>query len=354
MKYLIIFLGLLLSACNDEKGQTSESKISPSSCRGVYTVRDANGDLQKYSHYWLESAKSCVLDKIALANFEASSEKRRRHPVQCVSQPSFPSMALKASGNYYDYRNDRMFLDFDSQKGEFRRLTIGEDKKGNVVYQRDVSCFYAREDHEVEPINSRDYGKQLLLDFSNYPASSASFVPNEIFKYDGDNAGNWYWTRYDDSADWDGTFCPERTVPWEYCTALRNGNLYFYPTLDATTQAALTAAAKMIRTQFNFTEISRSNFESLWQDFDRTGQELEAGGNWKFLTSNIVDASKFYDYDWRMYLMGQRYAMPDVYTPSLPPVCYSGSQSITLSGGASGKIYGEICYVNGVYTFTPQ
>lgn len=354
MKYVSILALILLSACNDEKGQQDKNQASPTSCRGIYTFRDANGDLQKYNQFWQEDLKTCLTDKIALSKYEASSEVRRKKNITCVPQPTFPSTGLKASGNYYDYRNGRYYLDFDSSTGVFRRLILGEDKNGDVVYQRDVSCFYVREDRETEPVNPQDYGKQILLDFSNYPASSASFVPNEIFKYDSDNSGNWFFTRYDDVADWDFKFCPELSVPWSYCAAMRNGNIYFYPDLDSATQAALTTEAKLIRTQFNFSEISKSDFESLWQGFDKTGNELEQGGDWKYLTNHVVDASKFYDYDWRMYVMGQRYAMPDVYSPSLPPVCYSGSQSVTLSNGNTGKVYGEICYSNGVYTFIPQ
>jgi hypothetical protein len=350
-QYVLLFAITLLCSCNDGKNQGSNGESpAPSSCKGVFYERDSYGELKKFNQFWQADQQTCLTDKIALTKFENSTELRRKRNVACVPQPTFPSMALKASGNYYDYRNDRMFLDFDAVNGTFRRLTIGEDKNGNTVFQRDVSCFYVREDHETEPVNPRDYGKQLLLDFSNFPASSASFVPNEIFKYDADNVGNWYFTRYDDVADWSYTFCPEST-PWNFCSELRNGNLYYYPILNLATQAKLLIEAKLIRTQFNFVQISQGDFESLWKHHDKNTKEVEQGGDWRFYTNSIVDASKFFDYDWRLYLMNQRYSMPDAFSPALPLVCYASSKFVTLTDGSVSKIYGETCIQNGVYTF---
>lgn len=352
MKYFLLLALTLLCSCNDEK-DTTQTSIEPLSCKGIYYTRDTNGDLNKFNQFWQEDQKVCLTDKIALTNYESSTETRRKRNITCVPQPNFPSMALKATGNFYSYRNDRYYLDFDAATGAFRRLTLGEDQNGKAVYQRDVSCFYSRDDHENEPVNPQDYGKQLLLDFSNFPASSSNFIPNEIFKYTNDANGNWFLTRYDDVGDWDFTFCPERTVPFENCTALRNGNLYFYPVTDAATQASLLAEAKLIRSQFNFSAMTRSEFQSLWDSLDKTGKELQQGGDWLYYTNHVVDAPKLFDYNWRRYLMRLDQVMPDALgVPQLPPVCYPGSQYVTLSGGAKGKIYGEICYSNGTYTFT--
>jgi len=356
MRYVLLVATALLCSCNDESktGATSNSQTA-ADCKGIYYSRDSQGNLLKFNQYWQADQKACLTDQVALSNYEKSTEKRRTHSVACVPQPTFPTMALRASGNFYSYRNDRYYLDFDAATGTFRRLTLGQDRNGKVVFQRDLSCFYAREDHETEPVDPQDYGKQLLLDFSNFPASSADFIPNEIFKYNDDGNGNWFMTRYDDVADWDFTFCPELTVPYENCTALRNGNLYFYPVLDAATQASLLAEAKLIRTQFNFSVMTRSEFQSLWDSFDKNGTELQQGGDWLYYTNHVVDASKLFDYSWRQYLMGLDQTMPDVAAvPQLPPVCYSGSQTVTLPNGNSAKVFGEICYANGVYTFTQQ
>lgn len=350
--YLFIPAALLLCSCDDEKKPTSTDAATPSSCKGIYTIRDSAGDLQKYNQYWQNDQKACLTDKIALTNFEKSSELRRKHNVTCTPQPSFPSMTLKSSGNYYAYRNDRYYLDLDSSTGIFRRITLGEDNSGNVVYQRDISCFYARTDHETEPVNPKDYGSQILLDFSSFPASSADFVPNEIFKYTTDSNGNWYFTRYDDVADWSFAYCPTST-PYDFCTERRNGNLYFEPVLDTATQASLLIEAKLIRTQFNFAQSNRTEFEMLWDSLDKNGKEVQQGGDWRYYTSHFVDSPKLFDFNWRRYLMGFDFTMPDISTaPQLPPVCYSGSQVVALSGGGSGRVYGQICFVNGVYSFT--
>jgi hypothetical protein len=352
MKWIAIVVAGFFAACSNGQNQSSGGAPTAQLCQGVYYSRDAQGNLQKFNQFWQSDQQTCLTDKIALTNYEASTETRRKQNVTCVPQATFPTMALKAAANYYLYRNDRYYLDFDGSTGIFRRLTLGEDQNGNVVFQRDRSCFYARTDQETESVDPQNYGQQLLLDFSNFPASSADFVPNEIFNYISDSNGNWYFTRYDDVADWDYSFCPEITTPYANCTAMRNGNLYYYPTLDAATQTALAVEAKLIRTQFNFTQMTKSDFQSLWDSLDQTGKELQQGGDWRYFTNPVVDAPKLFDYDWRRYLMRLESTMPDVAAPpQLPPVCYSGSQTVNLAGGGTGRVYGQICFSNGVYTF---
>lgn len=352
MRWLLTLSTILFCACNDESKNQAASSPTAANCKGVYYFRDSQGNLLKFNQYWQADQKACLTDQIALTNYEKSTETRRKHKVACKPQSTFPTMALKASGNYYSYRNDRYYLDFDSATGVFRRITLGEDLSGIVVYQRDLSCFYARTDQETEPVNPQDYGSQILLDFSNFPASSADFVPNEVFKYDSDGSGNWFFTRYDDVADWGFSFCPTGTTPFEFCTERRNGNIYFDPVLDAAVMAELTTEAKLIRTQFAFSTMTRSEFQSLWDSLDKDGKELQQGGDWRYFVNHVVDASKFYDYDWRRYLMGLAPTMPDAFTPSIPPICYQGSKYVTLTDGSSGKLYGEICIINGQYTFT--
>lgn len=345
----------LVCSCGEKQKDIPLNGSDAQSCRGIYYSRDTQGNLMKFNQYWQADQKACLTDKIALTNYEASAESRRKRNVACVPQTTLPSMSLKASTNYYAYRNDRYYLDFDSSTGIFRRLTLGEDQNGNVVFQRDLSCFYARTDQENEPVNPQNYGQQLLLDFSNFPASSADFVPNEIFSFTSDAGGNWYFTRYDDVADWDFTFCPERTVPNSNCAAMRNGNLYFYPTLDPSTQTALLVEAKLIRTQFNFSEITKADFQSLWDSLDKNGRELQQCGDWRYYTNHVVDAPKQYDWNWRRYLMRLDSAMPNVAAPpQLPSVCYFGSKIVNLVGGATGRVLGQICFSNGAYTFVQQ
>lgn len=352
MRWLLALTTLLLCACNDESKNQAASSPTAADCKGVYYSRDSQGNLLKFNQYWQVDQKACLTDQIALTNYEKSTETRRKHKVTCKPQSTFPTTALKATGNYYSYRDDRYYLDFDSATGIFRRITLGEDQNGVAVYQRDLSCFYARTDQETEPVNPQDYGSQILLDFSNFPASSADFVPNEIFKYTSDGNGNWFFTRYDDVADWGFSFCPTGTTPFEFCAERRNGNIYFDPVLDAAVMAELTTEAKLIRTQFIFSTMTRSGFQSLWDSLDKNGQELQQGGDWRYFVNHVPDANKLTDYHWRRYIMGLEPTMADAVSHSIPPVCYSGSQEVELSNGNKGRVWGEICVINGKYTFT--
>lgn len=360
MKYVFLF-ALLLCSCNSDQNKNATGTLAtPESCKGIYTSTNASGDLERFNQYWLASANGgaggCMTDQIALTIFQKSSELRRKKGVTCKPQPEFSSKALQASGNYYQPRNDRLLLDFDASTGEFRRIILGEDHEGRKVFQRDASCYYARTDVEIEPITPVDHGSQILLDFSNFPASSADFVPNEIFKYTTDGSGNWYLTRQDEVASWDFTFCPYLSVPFEYCQKLRNGDLFFHPATDAATRASLLTEARLIRTQYNFTEISRAEFQSLWDSLDKNGTELQQGGDWAYRTTHIVDASKQFDFNWRRYLMRLDPVMPDITAVlQMLPVCYSGSKYITLNDGSRARISGEICIGgDGTYSFVPN
>lgn len=345
---------LFLSACKEDTPTSSDIVVSSTSCRGVYYERDSKGDLNKFNEYLQADQGRCLTDKISLTTYEASTEKRRKQNVKCKPQPEFNSKALRADNNYYSYRNDRYFLDF-SNDGTVRRLTIGQDKQGNTVFQRDVACYYVRKDLENEPIQARDWGTQLMIDTSETPASSASFVPVEIFKITTDNSGLWFFDRYDETYSWAFSFCPQGTVPYSWCTALRNNNLYFDPVVDAATQADLLNQAKLIRTSFTFSEFSRTDFENLWNYHDKNTKELEQGGDWLYYVNHVVDAPKLFDHSWRGYIKRdpQYQTMPDVdYSLGPAPICYSSSKYITYSDNSKGKIYGETCFDGTGYVFT--
>lgn len=359
MKRSLFILFFILSSCKEDAATSTDSGVSANSCRGVYYERDANGDLSKYNQYLQKDQGQCLTDKVSLTTYEASTEKRRKLNVKCKPQSGFPTMALKADGNYYNYRNGRYFLDFDSTTGVFRRLLIGEDANGKPLFQRDLACFSERKDTETEPVNPQNYGNQIMFDFSETPASSADFTPVEIFKYQSDSNGNWFFNRYDDVYDWTFAYCPQNKTPfYENCQEIRNGNIYFHNVLDSVTQDKLRSESILIRTQFNFTQISKSEFESLWNYHEKNTKELQLGGDWRYFPTFFVDANKFYDYDWRMYLSGVRETMPDAASIALgsqiQPICYQGSQIVTLTNGNKGRVYGEICYVNGQYSFTQQ
>lgn len=354
-RYMAIFI-LLFSSCEEESATTADSGVSATFCKGIYYSRDSNGDLQKYNEFLQKDQKKCLTDKIGLTKFEASTERRRKQNVKCKPQPEFNSKALRANGNYYSYRDNRYFIDFDSTTGEFRRLTIGSDKNGNTVFQRDLSCYYVRTDLEVEPVRSFDYETQLMLDFSESPISSASFVPVEIFKIGTNGSGDWSFERYDETFSWSFSFCPQNTVPYDFCKSLRNGNLYFDPTVSATVQTALLNEAKLIRTSFLFAEFSRTDFDSLWNYHSANTKEVEQGGDWVFYVNHVVDAPKLFDHSWRAYLRREAVTMPDVdYSSGLTiPICFKSSKSITYANNSgSGRIYGETCTDgHGGYVFT--
>ena len=100
--------------------------------------------------------------------------------------------------------------------------------------------------------------------------------------------------------------------------------------------------------------MAKTEFESLWAYHEKNNTEIGIGGDWKYHTQHVPDIVWYLDRSWRDYLIGNRPAMPDVYMPSIPQVCYSGSQNVTLANGNTGRVYGEVCYVNGTYIFTQQ
>ena len=64
------------------------------------------------------------------------------------------------------------------------------------------------------------------------------------------------------------------------------------------------------------------------------------------------DAPMFTQQAWIEYIKGIRPVMPDVNSISQRPVCYSGLKEVSLHDGSTSYIRGEVCYVNGEYTFT--
>lgn len=88
---LVIFL---MSACSSGQNQNSTAATSPLSCQGIYYSRDTQGNLMKFNQYWRADQKTCLTDKVALTNYEASTESRRKRNITCVPQATFPSVTL--------------------------------------------------------------------------------------------------------------------------------------------------------------------------------------------------------------------------------------------------------------------
>ncbi|MBX7232044.1 MAG: hypothetical protein K1X29_08155 [Bdellovibrionales bacterium] len=353
---LFIFM-FLLFGCKQE--QDANGTASGSICRGEYTVKDSNGLVrQRFNEY--NSSLGCLTDPVPLTQWEKSSNQRFDKKISCTPQADLPSMHLKASGNYYSYRNSRIFMELNSSTGEAKRLIIGEMPDGRLSFNRQVFCYYLRTDVETEPTNPFDYGKLLHLDLE-LSASSDLLSPQELYNYQV-NGNDILLHKLDDNSEIDWTFCPTGT-PIGFCDYLRNGNeFYFPPDPSAAVQSQLRSAAILIRSELNMTKISTQEFNSIWDSSINSGVEvgtsgyLSAGGKWKFLVNSIWDEPFFVGRAVRNYMRRDPLQpfMPDLAWASsmqFPYICYSSSKEITFADGSKGKIYGTTCYNNGAYSF---
>lgn len=358
-KVLLFMIFLMVLSCNEDTEVTSRP-TNQKECRGEWNTTDSQGNLKKYKETWNSYAKECFRENIPLSQWEKSLEKRKKHDVQCTPQVDIPNLWLRSSNNYYSYRNNRIFLELDASTGEARKLIVGELDNGEKSFKREIFCFYIRTDIENEPVNPHNYGDMILFD-SELGASSRSFHPMEIYNYETlPNGFSLTMMNNNHGVGW--TWCPTRKTPWGFCDELRNGNIMFYPDdPDATTQDKLLAAAKLIRSEYNFIEITQKDFESVWKetvsnDIIEVGTQdyIEYGGTWKYMVTTIFDEPLFIGRAWREYLRGDRPYMPDVAGASsmgMPYVCYQTKKEVTLDSGERAFIDGEACYEDGVYKF---
>lgn len=342
---LVITASCFVWGCVDGKGQQSAGETLVS-CRGVYYTRDSAGTLKKFNEWYNVSAKACFTDPMALSQWEKTSEAWDKTRVECIPQPQFASRSLVSANNYYSYRDGRSYLDLDSSTGVYRRLVLGEDRLGKPTFARLQGCFYQRVGQGVDA----GFGNQILLDTEiTKIKSSEVFDPWEIFRY-SETPTSMEMTRFDASGDWDYRFCPELLTPWGFCDLLRNGNIYYYPSLTALQASALLDEALLIRKQFNHITISKQDFEDTWENVEKTHGEL-GRNNWKYMVNGIVDTPPFVDQAWKDYVKGLRPYMPDVNSNQMPSLCYPGERDVVYGDGSTGKVYGEVCYENGEYVF---
>jgi hypothetical protein len=199
-------------------------------------------------------------------------------------------------------------------------------------------------------VNPKDYGSQLLLDLGSNKASTEEVKPSEIFRYNKTGA-TWSMTRFDQNYDIDWSFCPESIVPNEFCTALRNGNPYYLPQPDAATQADLLQSAILIRSEYNWTETSKSEFESIWNQAEKSYVETPLQ-SFKYQPLTFVDVPDYVWDSWAEYVRGNRPAMPDVPTTRFESICYPAKKQVTYADGSTGTISGTACYDgSGQYSF---
>jgi hypothetical protein len=348
IKSMLVLFPLLfvLTSCTKD-GQNGADGAPGVSCRGVYYERDAEGVLHKYNEYYNSGAKKCFTDPLALSRWETLSELWNINNTECVPQPQFASRSLVSANNHYAYRDGKIYLDFDSSTGVYRKVTLGESKfNGEPTFTRLQGCFYQRTGVGVDA----GFGNQILLDTDvSKLVTSEDFDAMEIFKY-SETAISLEMTRFDDSGTWDYTFCPELNTSWGYCDLLRNGNIMYYPNLTVLEQEGLLSEALLIRRQFNFDVIAKSVFETVWANSKTTHKET-GRNNWKYMVVGIVDTPRYIDQAWRDYVKGERPYMPDVNSGTMPFICYQGRKSVILPDGTKGSIRGEICYENGTYKF---
>lgn len=342
MLYVLLLLSLAFIGCSNNK---STDTILTSTCKGVYYERDSSGNLKKFNQY--DQNGQCLTENMKLSQFETTLENWNKKSVKCVPQSGFTSKTIVAANNYYDYRDNKAFLQFDSSTGIFRRIVLAEDKEGNPVYTKLQGCFYQRTGTGVDA----SFGKQILLDTDvSKLVTSQYFDAMEIFQYT-ESGNDINMVRFDDTKDYDYRNCPYLNTPWKFCEKLRDGNEMYFPVLPLADQTALRDEAILISRQFNWTLSSKSAFDSMWDNVSLNKRE-EIREGYLYDVIHIPDVPRYIDQAWKSYVMGNRPFMPDVTSNTSINLCYRGSKNVTMGDGSTGKVFGEVCYVDGNYTFT--
>lgn len=351
----------ICTGCIETKDSETSSSATSANCKGTYTVKDSNGLIrQRFNEY--STQLGCLTDPVPLTHWEASLNKRFDTKVTCTPQTDLPSMYLKSNGNYYSYRNSKIFIELDSTTGQARRLIIGEMPDGSLSFNRQVFCYYLRTDVETEPTNPFNYGALLHFDLE-LSASSNSFSPQELYNYR--LIGNdLLLQKLDDNTGVDWTWCPTNT-PIGFCDYLRNGNdFYFPPDPNLALQNQLRSESILIRSELTLTKILAQEFNSAWDSTTTsaievdTSRYIEKGGKWKYMVNANWDEPFFIGRAIRNYMRRDPMQpfMPDLnwaMTFQFPYVCYQARKEVTFTDGSKGSVLGEACYdSNGQYHFT--
>ena len=322
MKYLISIILISISPFISGCGK----------CRGIFYKDNPDGTRSKFNEYQPVNSRECFTDNIPLSNSEKTMQDRRQKGITCP--PTGTRKTLISAKNFYDYRDGKVLLDLGAD-GTYRRIIYGEDKKSNQTFATLIGCWYQREN-------------QVLLD-SDHVAGTEVFNPMEIFTVT-EAPGLYSMFRFDSSSDWSYQFCPYLDSPWRFCTLLRNGNDFFWPTgLTPSQKADLTKEALLMRKLYNYTDFPIEIFNKQWE----SPQGIELGrSDLKYAVVHIPDTPRYIDQAWRDFIKGDRPTMPDLTSEQTPPVCYVSYKTVTLDDGSSSRIKGEACYVNGVYIWT--
>lgn len=343
----ILVLLSTIGCLNNTTNSSSSSSENSCSNEVIYDWDPVYQETKKYTHEISEYSQACVKKNLKLTDYEQGLDRRKRQNITCTPQ-NIGKVWLKASDNFYTYRNDRVLLELDGTTGQFRRITLGITSDthsrgaGKPAFSRDLGCFYLREDHETELHNPQDYGKQLLLDLGSIGASSETVAPLEIYRYEF-SSPNWRMVRFDQNEDISGIFCPYLLTPWEFCTYLRNGNSMYLPDLTEAQNTSLTNETILIQSEFNFTEISSESFNQVWNESLKSAVETSTLA-FKYAPRMVVDVPTYLWESWRDYVMGNRPYMPDTSSISIKTICYPATRKVVYSDGSTGYIAGQACY----------
>jgi hypothetical protein len=369
VKFVLIqfsFLALLIS-CEAKKDAGLSDESSELSldifCQGNPKLRngyrifgessesDEIGIVRRYEYYKTQNSEECKQGQIPLSRFEQGIRRRAEKNIKCVPQTELSEeVYLKASNNFYDYRNDKYFLHLDPETGIYKRILLGEDKNGNPAHIKEIGCFWARKDNETELWDSQDYGLQILIDQAN-AASSNNTKSEEVYKITKLN-DEWTFLGVNETQTWSELFCPSGSTPWGYCDLLRNGNLMFEPkNLSAAQKNDLINQAVLIRAYISFSEALGNEFHSKWSEaFKYEGEMAEM--DFKYRITFAQDVPRFTFNAVVDYVRDLRPMMPEGTQIDENFYCYQGFKDIVLTDSSTGHIWGEICSQNGDYTFT--
>lgn len=360
------FLAVLVScvAKNDSELSNEASSISfEVHCQSTPKIRngyriygessesDEIGIVKRYEYYKTQNNEECKQGQIPLSRFEQGIRRRAEKDIKCVPQTELSEeVYLKASNNFYDYRNDKYFLHLDPETGIYRRILLGEDKNGNPAHIKEIGCFWARKDNETELWDSQDYGLQILIDQAN-AASSNNTKSEEVYKITKLN-NEWTFLGVNETQTWSELFCPSGSTPWGYCDLLRNGNLMFEPkNLLAAQKNDLINQAVLIRAYHSFSEALGDEFDSKWSEaFKYEGEMAEM--DFKYRITFAQDVPRYTFNASVDYIRDQRPMMPEGTQMDENFYCYQGFKDILLTDSSTAHIWGEICSQNGEYTFT--
>lgn len=306
MKYLIIVI--LFTSCKSHMTPEQRLAADKSACTPISYEYDEYGLKNKWKQRWNEFHETCYKEKINLTRFESGIRDRAKKNISCNPQADLPkSLSLKAHQNYYNYRDDKLWLHLNSDTGEYKRIFIGKDEHDQDVYGLEVGCFFTREDKEIEPLGDKEYGLQIYLD-QKKSASSNLTRNNEVYRVYQDG-NQWSFVSFDQVDNWSYMFCPHFETPWGFCDLLRRMKTSNYY-LDQRIKDSIKDEAILIRTHLDFIEVSADEFEDKWRKVQLNAELPQLA--YKYRLTFCCDSPESIEHQWISYIKNERPFMPEV------------------------------------------